>query len=158
MALLESASSPHRARLPLCTSSATAHARDPRADVNRGIAMAATPLARDRNGGDLSGRRLATAIVTCAFAAAFAASLLAQSGTKQILVAVGAAAVGVVLLFVRDRALAVVLLLVLNLQFLFHKSFGAINPDVVSGAPSLYLTNVYVLLAVLYVLWFADGT
>ena len=97
-------------------------------------------------------------VVAAALLAAVASAPVAQAGLQWIIVAFGAIGIGVLLVVTRDRAIAVLVLLVMSLQFLFHKSVGAINEDVHSGANALFVNNIDVLLVVLYALWLGAGT
>ncbi len=96
-------------------------------------------------------------IVGAALLAAVAAAPIAQAGLQWIVVALGALGVAVLLVLTRERALAVLLLLVMSLQFLFHKSVGEINEDIHSGANAIFINNIDALLVVLYAIWFAGG-
>ncbi len=98
------------------------------------------------------------ATVFAAVAAALIAFVAAQGGFQwQVL---GAGAVGLVtaLLAVRERRLLVLVVMVLGIQVVFHKSFGPLNLEIASGAPGLFLTSVDVLLIFLYIAWLLEGT
>src|SRR5438093_337994 len=84
--------------------------------------------------------------------------LLAQVGFKGQLIGIGALAFAFGLMLVRERALFGLAILVLSLQFLFHKALGSVNQDIASGAPGIYVTSVDAILLVLYGMWLVEGT
>jgi O-antigen ligase len=88
----------------------------------------------------------------------FLAAVVAGMGSKGILVAGGATAVVAGLLAVRNRTLLVVFLTVAGMQFMLHKSFGPIDTTISSGAEAVYVTSVDVLVALLYAMWWFQGT
>lgn len=96
-------------------------------------------------------------ILAAAGLAALAAVPIAQAGLQWMIVAFAAVGLGVVLIATRDREIAVLVLLIASLQFLFHKSVGAINEDVHSGANAIFVNNIDVMLVVLYALWASTG-
>lgn len=96
-------------------------------------------------------------ILAAAFMAALAAGPIAQAGLQWMIVAFAAVGLGVVLIATRDREIAVLMLLIASLQFLFHKSVGAINEDIHSGANAIFVNNIDVMLVVLYALWASSG-
>ena len=96
-------------------------------------------------------------VLLAATLAAVAAGPIAQAGLQWVVVAFGAIGVGLLMFLTRERELAVLLLLVMSLQFLFHKSVGPINEDIHSGANAIFINNVDALLVVLYVLWIGAG-
>jgi len=100
----------------------------------------------------LIGAGIATAVV-CAGMAAFISGL----GASGAIVALGIVVLVLGMLVVRERPLFVFVLMVLSLQFLFHKSFGPIYPDQYSGAPSVFISNIGAFLVVLYGLWIVEG-
>jgi O-antigen ligase len=107
---------------------------------------------------NVGGARLALAVSLVASVCGGLAWMAAQSGAKGQFIIVGALLVALVLLLVRERSLALLMLTVLNLQFLFHKSFGTVYGGDATGAPSFYITNVWILIALLLVAWMFNGT
>ena len=97
-------------------------------------------------------------IALAAVAAAVTAVPIAQSGLQWTLVSVAVVCFAAILLVTRDRELLTLVVLVLSLQFLFHKSVGAINEDIHSGANAIFVNNIDVLIVVLYGLWIGSGT
>lgn len=96
--------------------------------------------------------------VLVAAASGLLALWLGQMGLREHLVAVGALALAVGMLAVRERSLFVLFVLVLSIQALFHKNLGPINLEVSGGAWGVYVTSVDVLLIVLYGLWLVEGS
>ncbi len=96
-------------------------------------------------------------IVLGALAAAVIAVPIAQAGLQWTLVGLAAVCFAAVLLLARDRAIVTLVVLVLSLQFLLHKSFGDINEDIHSGANAIFVNNIDVLLIVLYGFWLGSG-
>src|SRR5437016_4056596 len=96
-------------------------------------------------------------IVAVALAAAVAAVPIAQAGLQWAIVSLGTICLAALLVVTRDRALVTLVVLVLSLQFLFHKSLGEVNEDIHSGADAIFINNVDVLLLVLYGLWLGSG-
>lgn len=92
-----------------------------------------------------------------ALACAAVAAVLAQAGANGLIVAAGALAIAAVLVLARRRTAALLVLLVLSLQFLFHKSFGPVNTEIHSGANAIFINNISALLVVLYALWIVEG-
>jgi len=105
-----------------------------------------------------SDRPRALIVVAVGVVCGLVATLIAQLGVREMLAVAGLAALLSSLIVVRQRALFVLLIMVLSLQFLFHKALGPINPEVASGAQAIYITSVDVILLFLYVLWFLEGT
>ena len=73
-------------------------------------------------------------VVACAVACAAAATVLAQVGVKGLVVVMGGLAFGICLVFVRDRALFTLVVMVASFQFLFHKSIGPIDTEMLHSA------------------------
>jgi O-antigen ligase len=97
-------------------------------------------------------------VTGCVIACAAAATVLAQVGLKGLVVVMGGLGFGICLVFVRDRALFTLVVMIASFQFLFHKSIGPIDTEVSGGAPSIYITSIDVLLLVLYAIWAANGS
>jgi O-antigen ligase len=91
-------------------------------------------------------------------AAAGLAWMLAQMGGRTQLAGVGAVGLALLLLGVRQRSLLLLLVLVIDVQFIYHKRFGPLYPEISSGVWALYMTSVDMLLVGLYALWMAEGT
>lgn len=98
------------------------------------------------------------AVLAIAGAAAALAMAVSGLGAQGLLVVAGLVGMSVLMLLVRDRALAVLLILVLTVQFVLHKSIGPLNPDITGGTPSIYVTTLDVILVVLYIIWAVEGT
>jgi O-antigen ligase len=97
-------------------------------------------------------------IILAALAAAVTAVPIAQAGVQWVLVSLAVVCFAAILAVTRDRALLTLVVLVLSLQFLFHKSLGAINEDIHSGANAIFVNNIDVLLVVLYGFWIGSGS
>lgn len=80
-----------------------------------------------------------------------------QAGKKGMALVAGALVFGVALVLVRQREALMLQASVVSLAFMLHKSIGPIA-EVNSGAPSLYVTPLDMLLVGLYVMWLADGS
>jgi len=80
-----------------------------------------------------------------------------QAGKKGMALVAGALVFGVSLVLVRQREGLMLQASVVSLAFMLHKSIGPIAA-VNSGAPSIYLTPLDVLLVGLYAMWLADGS
>jgi Tol biopolymer transport system component len=91
-------------------------------------------------------------------AAGMVAFLAATLGSKALLVLVGVVIVVACLLRARNKSMFAVFGTVCSLAFLEHKSFGAINPLIAGGAPSIYITSFDAMLVVLYAIWVYEGT
>lgn len=100
----------------------------------------------------------AVVLLAAAAAAAGAGWVLAQAGMLG-LIAGAAGAIGLTAwAVVRDRASLGLVGLTLSLVLLLHKSVGPIADNVHSGAPSINVTTLDVVLVLLYLLWFTEGT
>ena len=97
-------------------------------------------------------------IAVSALAAALVAVPIAQAGMQWTVVGLAAVCFGTLLLVTRERALVTLILLVLSLQFLFHKSIGQVNDGIHSGANAIFVNNIDVLLVVLYGIWIGSGS
>jgi O-antigen ligase len=92
----------------------------------------------------------------CAGVGAFAAGQLRTKLLGGLIV--GVLAVVVIRMF-KDRAFVLMVVgLPATLGFLLHKSFGTIVPMHDGGAPSLAITTLDVVVVVLWVMWWSDGT
>jgi O-antigen ligase len=85
------------------------------------------------------------------------ATLVADLGLKELILVVGVAGLIGGALLVRERRLFLLMAMIFSFQFLFHKSFGPIVPDISGGAPSIFVTSIDVMLVVLYGIWIAEG-
>lgn len=92
-----------------------------------------------------------------AVAAGMAAGVLANLGTKSLLLVVAAAVVAGGMLAFRDRNLFLLFVAVAGMQFMLHKSFGPIDGAISSGAPALYITSLDAFVLFLFLLWWWDG-
>ena len=106
----------------------------------------------------ISGGRAALVVIAVATGCGFFAALLANGGSKSLVLALAGSALAGGLMLVRDRARFVLVITVMSIQFKLHKSLGPIDATVASGASALYLTSLDALVVVLYVLWLMDGT
>lgn len=103
-------------------------------------------------------RRILPAAIVTAVACAGLAAVMSGLGTSGAIVSLGILLLAFGMLLVREKPLFVFLLMLLSLQFLFHKSFGPIYPEQYSGAPSIFISNIGAFLIVLYALWVAEGS
>jgi O-antigen ligase len=97
-------------------------------------------------------------VVVAALASALIAFVVAQGRLQWQMLAAGAIGLGVAVAAVRERRLLLLVVMVLGVQVVFHKSLGPLNLEIASGAPGLFLTSVDVLLITLYVAWLLEGT
>jgi len=93
----------------------------------------------------------------CVVLAGTVALVAAQLGTLGLLAVGSFVGLAVALLVVRERELLVTLVMIGSLQTVFHKSIGPIASDVSSGALSVYITSIDVLLLIAYGFWIASG-
>ena len=98
-----------------------------------------------------------TAVVTAVGCGGLAV-VMAPLGVKGVVAGLGGAGFVAMLVLVRDRAAVLLSAMVLSLVLLLHKGLGSIADNVHSGAPGLYVSTLDVVLAMLYLHWFLQGT
>lgn len=106
----------------------------------------------------ISGGRAAVVVIAIAAGCGFFAALLANGGSKALVVALAGSALAGGLLLVQDRARFLLVITVMSMGFMLHKAFGPIDQTVASGASALYVTSLDALVILLYALWLTEGT
>lgn len=113
---------------------------------------------RTAAGGTRPARPIPLPLAAAAMVLSGAASVvLAQGGLLGLVAVCALGGLAFLLVFVRQRELLVLLVMIAGLQFMLRKSIGPIATDVSGGAPSVYITSLDALLLVLYGLWLASG-
>ncbi|MCL5947254.1 MAG: hypothetical protein M1298_04475, partial [Chloroflexi bacterium] len=97
-------------------------------------------------------------IIAGAIVSACLAIVAASVKTKYQVGLLGGVFLIFLLAIVRDRRTMLLAITIASMQVTLHKAFSQVLADNSSGIEALYVTTVDALVALLYLLWFWDGS
>ncbi len=118
---------------------------------------ASIPTSRPGSPLEASAAKRALIVVATGIACGLVATGIAQLRVRDLIPVAGLLALMACLMVVRQRALLVLVVMVLSLQVLFHKAIGPVNQEIASGAQAIYVTSLDVMVLMLYALWLFEG-